>query len=134
MSDCDRGQSSTAYRIMDIHFYLIDEGQHLLKLIDQLFQLLLPQIHALNSLNNSDHGFLTLKIPPHLAYVTLRHVIVRKQAITDKLQGSVATHIRFGGVVMDLIVVFCILSCLYLCLRCCVSVSLPNFRRIKIHI
>ena len=28
---------------------------------------------------------------------------------------------------MDLIVVFCIVSCLYLCLRC-VSVSLPNFR------
>jgi len=25
-------------------------------------------------------------------------------------------------------------SCLYLCLRCCVSVSLPNFRRIKIYI
>jgi len=36
--------------------------------------------------------------------------------------------------VMDLIVVFCIVSCLYLCLRCCVSVSLPNFRRIKIYI
>ena len=27
-----------------------------------------------------------------------------------------------------LIVVFCIVSCLYLCSRCCVSVSLPNFR------
>jgi len=36
--------------------------------------------------------------------------------------------------VVDLIVVFCIVSCLYLCLCCCVSVSLPNFRRIKIYI
>ena len=36
--------------------------------------------------------------------------------------------------VMDLIVVFCIVSFLYLCLRCCVSVSLPNFRWIKIYI
>jgi len=36
--------------------------------------------------------------------------------------------------VMDLIVVFCIVSCLYLCLPCCVSVSLPNFRWIKIYI
>jgi len=35
---------------------------------------------------------------------------------------------------MDLIVVFCIVSCLYLCLPCCVSVSLPNFRWIKIYI
>ena len=35
---------------------------------------------------------------------------------------------------MDLIVVFCTVSCLYLCLRCCVSVLLPNFRWIKIYI
>ena len=35
---------------------------------------------------------------------------------------------------MDLIVVFCIVSCLYLCLCCIVSVSLPNFRWIKIYI
>jgi len=35
---------------------------------------------------------------------------------------------------MDLIVVFCAVSRLYLCLRCCVSVSLPNFRWIKIYI
>ena len=34
----------------------------------------------------------------------------------------------------SLIVVFCIVSCLYLCLCCYVSVSLPNFRWIKIYI
>ena len=36
--------------------------------------------------------------------------------------------------VMDVIVVFCIVSCLYLCLRCCVSVLLPYCRWIKIYI
>ena len=36
--------------------------------------------------------------------------------------------------IMDLIVVFCIVPCLYLCFCCCVSVSLPNFRWIKIYI
>ena len=36
--------------------------------------------------------------------------------------------------VMDLIVVFCIVSCLYLCLCFCVSVSLSNFWWIKIYI
>ena len=35
--------------------------------------------------------------------------------------------------VMDLIVAFCMVSCLYLCLCCCVSMSLPNFRWIKIY-
>ena len=35
---------------------------------------------------------------------------------------------------MHLIVVFCTVSCLYLCLFCVVSVSLPNFRWIKIYI
>jgi len=37
MSDCDRGQTSTAYRRACIHL-LSTEGQHLLKRIDQLFQ------------------------------------------------------------------------------------------------
>jgi len=38
------------------------------------------------------------------------------------LQYQVSTN------VMDLIVVFCVVSCLYLCVRCCVFVSLLNFR------
>jgi len=43
-----------------------------------------------------------LKISPHLAYVaTLPYetVMSAKQAINDKLQGSVATYLRCGGVV-----------------------------------
>jgi len=32
-------------------------------------------------------------------HTTLWHIIVRKQAINDKLQGSVATDLRCGGVV-----------------------------------
>ena len=36
--------------------------------------------------------------------------------------------------VMDLVVVFCIVSCLYSFLCCCVSLSLPNYRRIKIYV
>jgi len=45
-----------------------------------------------------------LKIPPHLAYVaTLSYetLMSAKQAINDKLQGSVATHLRCGGVVTN---------------------------------
>ena len=43
-----------------------------------------------------------LKIPPHLAYVATQPceiLVSAKQAINDKLQGSVATHLRCGGVV-----------------------------------
>jgi len=43
-----------------------------------------------------------LEIPPLLAYLTTlpsEIIIVRKQAINDKLQGSVATYLRCGGVV-----------------------------------
>jgi len=44
------------------------------------------------------------KIPPHLAscmccYTTSRNVNVSKTAINDKLQGSVATCLRYGGIV-----------------------------------
>ena len=42
-----------------------------------------------------------LKIPPHLAYVTTlpyKTLISAKQKIRDKLQGSVATYLRYGGV------------------------------------
>jgi len=42
------------------------------------------------------------KIPPHLAYVATlpcETLISAKQALNDKLQGSVATHLRCGGVV-----------------------------------
>ena len=43
-----------------------------------------------------------LKTPPHLAYVATlpcETLMSAKQAIDDKLQGTVATYSRFGGVV-----------------------------------
>ena len=43
-----------------------------------------------------------LKIPPHLACVATlpcETLLPAKQAINDKLQSSVATYLRFGGVV-----------------------------------
>jgi len=43
-----------------------------------------------------------LKIPPHLAYVATlpcETSLSAKQASNDKLQGSVATYLRCGGVV-----------------------------------
>jgi len=43
-----------------------------------------------------------LNIPPHLAYVATlprETSMSAKQAINDKLQGSVATYFRCGGVV-----------------------------------
>ena len=45
-----------------------------------------------------------LKIPPHLAYVATLScqtlgLMSAKQAINDKLQGSVAAYLRCGGVV-----------------------------------
>ena len=43
-----------------------------------------------------------LKIPPHLAYVATlpcETLMSAKQATNDKLQGSVATYLRCGGVV-----------------------------------
>ena len=43
-----------------------------------------------------------LKIPPHLAYVAAllcETLMSPKQTINDKLQGSVATYLRCGGVV-----------------------------------
>jgi len=45
---------------------------------------------------------LILKIPSHLAYVATlfcETIISAKQAINDKLQGSVATYLRCGGVI-----------------------------------
>ena len=43
-----------------------------------------------------------LNIPPHLAYVATlpcETLVSAKHAINDKLQGSVATYLRRGGVV-----------------------------------
>jgi len=43
-----------------------------------------------------------IKIPPHLAYVATlpcETLMSAKQAINDKLQGSVTTYLRCGGVV-----------------------------------
>jgi len=44
----------------------------------------------------------TLKIPPHLAYVATlpsETLLSAKRAINNKLQGSVATYLRCGGLV-----------------------------------
>ena len=43
-----------------------------------------------------------LKIPPHHAYVAALHcetLMSAKQALNNKLQGSVAAHLRCGGIV-----------------------------------
>ena len=43
-----------------------------------------------------------IKIPPHLAYVATlpcETLMSAKEAINDKLQGSVAAYLRCGGVV-----------------------------------
>jgi len=42
-----------------------------------------------------------IKIPPHLAYVVTlpcETLMSAEQAVNDKLQGSVATYLRCGGV------------------------------------
>jgi len=57
-----------------------------------------------NSLEDSLVNLVTciLQITPHLAYVATlpcETLMSAKQAINDKLQGSVATYLRCGGVV-----------------------------------
>jgi len=45
---------------------------------------------------------MVMKIPPHFAYVATlpcETLLSAKEAINDKLQGSVATYLRCGGVV-----------------------------------
>jgi len=45
---------------------------------------------------------MVIKIPPHLTYVATppsEILVLAKQVINDKLQGSVATYLRCGGVV-----------------------------------
>jgi len=45
-----------------------------------------------------------IKIPPHIAYVATlpcETLMLAKQAINDKLQGSEATYLRCGGVVSN---------------------------------
>jgi len=45
-----------------------------------------------------------LKIPPHLAYVVIlpcETLMSAKQAVNDKLQGSVSAYLRCDGVVND---------------------------------
>jgi len=72
-----------------------------------------PQTHDHNSVNYfTDLSFTgrflskfgvkwILNIPSHLAYVATLpcETLMSKQAISDKLQGSVATYLRCGGVV-----------------------------------
>jgi len=65
--------------------------------------------HNLNRLKEFTGRFLgkfvvkwILKIPPHLAFVATllcETLASAKQAINDKLQGSVTTYLRCGGVV-----------------------------------
>jgi len=46
-----------------------------------------------------------LKIPPHLAYIATlpcETLISAKQALNNKLQGSVAAHLKCGGIVNKL--------------------------------
>jgi len=46
----------------------------------------------------------SLKIPPHLAYVATlpcETLMSAKQAVNDKLQGSVAIYLRCGGGVVN---------------------------------
>ena len=53
-----------------------------------------PQTHDHNSVKGIS------KIPPHLAYVATlpcETLVSANQAINDKLQGSVATHAKCGG-------------------------------------
>jgi len=53
------------------------------------------------------------KIPPHLAYVATlpcETLMLAKQAINDKLQGSLATYLRCGGVVNNQIMKGLLLS------------------------
>ena len=43
-----------------------------------------------------------IKLPPHVAYVATlpwETLMSAKQAANDKLQGSVAAYLRYGGVV-----------------------------------
>ena len=54
--------------------------------------------------------------------------LVRSLYIIRTEQQSYRTIYILSTTVMDLIVVFCIVACLYLRLRYCVSVSVPNFR------
>jgi len=55
-----------------------------------------------------------LNIPTHLAYVATlpcETFNVRKQAINDKLQGSVATYLKCGGVlIIKLRKVYCLVG------------------------
>jgi len=50
-----------------------------------------------------------------------------KQAVNGKLQGSVATYLRCGGVVNNQIKKDLVLNLRVLCLCCCVFVLLPFF-------
>ena len=68
--------------------------------------IILPNVNRLKKFTVRFHGNFAvkwiLKVQPHLAYVATlpcRTVVSAKQAINDKLQGSVATYERCGGVV-----------------------------------
>ena len=58
-----------------------------------------------------------IKIPPHLAYVAtlpFETLMSAKQAINDKLQGSIDTHLTCGGVVNNKIRKGLLLSIVFL--------------------
>ena len=76
-------------------------------------------LSILNRLNFFSGRFLgiknrILKIAPHLAYVATllcETLMSAKQTINDKLQGSVATYLRCGGVINKQIKKGLLLSC-----------------------
>ena len=77
--------------------------------------IILPNLYDLHFFTGRYLGKFTvglhwlLTIPPLLAYVTMRNISVRKQAINGKLQSSVATYLRCSGVfiITELRKVYC---------------------------
>jgi len=68
----------------------------------------------------------TLKIPPHLEYVATlpcETLMPAKQAINDKLQGSVPTYLRCGEVFTARLYASAVYA-MALCFCLCLSVSL----------
>ena len=56
------------------------------------------------------------------------HIIRTEQQSYRTIYILLILKYQVSTIVKDLIVVFCIVACLYLRLRYCVSVSVPNFR------
>jgi len=55
-------------------------------------------------------NYIFKKIPPHLATLTCETLMPAKQALNDKFEGSVATHLTCGGVANNQIKIGLLLS------------------------